>query len=173
MYDSSWLTPTGATEKRGRYGYTQCACRCGVVLASAMLAVDFLSERWNTGNTPRRHTLIRDNERATIIESVADLIMMTAKHEPNPNDEAACLMSDIDLAILGSAPSRFAEYDRQIRHEYDWAPADEFTRGRAALFSSMLARDRIYRTEFFHQEFESSARRNLEYAVRREEDPKP
>src|SRR5262249_40856713 len=50
------------------------------------------------------------------LDRVAALIMAT-KHDAVPNGIDAQLLVDIDLSILGAAPARFDEYERQVRLE--------------------------------------------------------
>ena len=56
-----------------------------------------------------------------ICQRVYDLIMATC-HTATPVEADAQLLVDIDLAILGASPGRFAEYDQQVRAEYSWVP---------------------------------------------------
>jgi predicted metal-dependent HD superfamily phosphohydrolase len=60
---------------------------------------------------------------------------------------------------------KFDEYERQIRSEYSWVPEDAFAKGRSAILSSILARARIYSTEFFYGKYEKSARENLARSI--------
>ena len=82
----------------------------------------------------------------------------------DPQDDAA-LVTDIDLAIFGSAPERFDEYERDIRREYAFAADDEFRRRRAQILQSFLARPTIYATRAFADRFEARARANLQRSV--------
>jgi predicted metal-dependent HD superfamily phosphohydrolase len=59
---------------------------------------------------------------AAIAERVAGLVLLTAGHEAPADDPDAQLLLDVDLAILGAAPARFVEYERQIRAEYAHVP---------------------------------------------------
>lgn len=95
---------------------------------------------------------------------VAALVLAT-RHDaqPAPGDEA--LLTDIDLAILGAAPARFGEYERQVRREYAHVPDEAFRAGRTALLRRLLARDALYATPFFHGRYELAARRNLERSL--------
>jgi len=95
---------------------------------------------------------------------VARLILVT-KHTAPPVTVDEQVLVDIDLSILGQIRSRFDEYERQIRVEYSWVPSDAFAKGRAAILSSILARPRIYSTDFFHSKYEKSARANLERSI--------
>jgi len=101
---------------------------------------------------------------ATVIERIAALIMATAHHEA-PAGSDARLVIDIDLAILGSAPVRFAEYEQQIRSEYAAVPADLYAEKRREVLAGFLARPVIYATPELHARLEEQARMNLRRAV--------
>ena len=101
---------------------------------------------------------------ATAIERIAALIMATAHHEA-PAGSDARLVIDIDLAILGSAPVRFAEYEQQIRSEYAAVPADLYAEKRREVLAGFLARPVIYATPELHARLEEQARMNLRRAV--------
>ena len=95
---------------------------------------------------------------------VAQLVRMT-KHDAMPVDGDAVLLVDIDLAILGAAPPRFAEYEAQVRHEYAWVPEEAFRAGRAAILTTFLGRAHIYGTPWFADELEARARSNLARSI--------
>lgn len=97
---------------------------------------------------------------------VATLVAATS-HSSAPLSPGACLLVDIDLAILGTMPERFDEYERQIRREYGWLSDAEFAAGRAKILRSFLARPSIYFTGFFRDWYEKQARRNLERSLAR------
>jgi predicted metal-dependent HD superfamily phosphohydrolase len=99
------------------------------------------------------------------IQQVTDLIGLT-KHIAEPVDEDGAYLLDIDLAILGAAPVRFAEYEQQVRQEYHWVAWPAFCTGRAQILQSFLQRPTIYRTPFFQARFEAQARTNLAASLR-------
>ncbi|PLK47119.1 N-methyl-D-aspartate receptor NMDAR2C subunit [Uliginosibacterium sp. TH139] len=98
------------------------------------------------------------------IEQVADMILAT-RHATQEAESDTALLLDIDLAILGANPHRFAEYEAQVRAEYAWVAEPAFRTGRAQLLRSFLARPHLYRTAAF-AELESRARGNLDTALR-------
>jgi len=100
---------------------------------------------------------------ATVIERVHDLIMATQSHEAGDDPDRA-IMLDVDLAILGAAPARFADYERQIRAEYAHVPDDAYRTGRARVLAGFAARDPLYRTALFHARYERQAKRNMQHA---------
>ncbi|WP_222846704.1 HD domain-containing protein [Chitinolyticbacter meiyuanensis] len=99
------------------------------------------------------------------IARVRELIL-TTRHDAVPQGEDARLLVDIDLAILGSSPARFAEYQAQIRAEYAWVPGPVFRSKRRAILLALLARTPLYATPALHDEFEIQARSNLAAATR-------
>ena len=52
-----------------------------------------------------------------VVERLHRLILAT-KHNAEPASRDEALLVDVDLAILGAAPERFDEYERQVRVEY-------------------------------------------------------
>jgi predicted metal-dependent HD superfamily phosphohydrolase len=77
------------------------------------------------------------------------------------------LIGDIDLAILGAPPSRFDEYEDQIRKEYVWVPGPLFDHNRARILRQFLARPAIYMTAHFGARFEAQARVNIQRSLTR------
>jgi predicted metal-dependent HD superfamily phosphohydrolase len=72
-------------------------------------------------------------------QRVVRLIMATC-HDVIPVDADEQLLVDIDLAILGASPERFAEYDQQVRAEYDWVPRLIYRMKRKAVLRGFLDR---------------------------------
>jgi predicted metal-dependent HD superfamily phosphohydrolase len=94
-------------------------------------------------------------------------LVMATRHDaaPKEGERDAQLLVDIDLAILGAPPARFAEYERQIRAEYAWVPALVFNARRRALLAGFLARQPLYLSAHFRHALQARARRNLESAL--------
>ncbi|MEZ4707092.1 MAG: hypothetical protein R3A44_07805 [Caldilineaceae bacterium] len=101
-----------------------------------------------------------------IMQRVADLILLT-RHDAPPVDADSALLLDIDLAILGAEPTRFAEYEAQIRQEYAWVPWPIYREKRTAVLQSFLDRSSIYHTSHFKEQFELKARINLMNAIQK------
>lgn len=95
---------------------------------------------------------------------VSALILAT-KHTAAPTEPDQQVLVDIDLAILGAAEPRFAQYQQQIRDEYAFVPEELFKPRRRALLGSFLDRPRIYSTSYFHALLEERARANLRGAL--------
>ncbi len=98
------------------------------------------------------------------IARIHALILDTAHAaEPAPGDPS--LLVDIDLAILGAAPERFAEYERQVRAEYAWVPGFLYRYKRRQLLREFAKRVPLYRTPALRERLEAQARSNLERAI--------
>jgi predicted metal-dependent HD superfamily phosphohydrolase len=95
-----------------------------------------------------------------VASRVADLVLAT-RHLAVPTDPDARLLCDIDLSILGREPSRFAQFEQQIRREYEHVPEPLYAKARAELLAAFLARPAIYQTELFRNRYEATARSNL------------
>ena len=100
---------------------------------------------------------------------VAALIGLTARHgrlAPEEVDRDAALVLDCDMAILGAAPAEFDAYDRGIAAEYrGHVPGWLFKLNRRRFLKGLLARERIFLSEFFHARLDAQARHNLRRAV--------
>lgn len=105
---------------------------------------------------------------------VAELIDLTARHgQFSPadfGDDGFALDTrhflDCDMAILGAKPEVFDAYDRGIEEEYrGHVPGFLFRLNRKRFLKGLLARERIFLSDFFHQRYDAAARRNLERAI--------
>lgn len=104
------------------------------------------------------------------VDRVVLLIHLTADHgrlKPGSlsADPDAQHFLDADMAILGSPPTRYAEYEAQIRREYHALPDEVFAEGRGRFLERLLASDRIYLSAFFGERYEAQARANLRGAL--------
>jgi predicted metal-dependent HD superfamily phosphohydrolase len=98
------------------------------------------------------------------VERVRALILAT-RHSQSPATADERLLVDIDLAILGAAPSRFAEYERQIRDEYGFVPDALFREKRGEILRAFLDRPTLFATRELAARFEPAARANLAQAI--------
>ncbi len=90
-----------------------------------------------------------------------EAIILATRHAGPSEDPDAQLVCDIDLAVLGAAPPRFDQYERDVRAEYAWVPLPIFRVKRAEILMRFLATARIYQTEAFHEQYDEPARHNL------------
>lgn len=100
---------------------------------------------------------------------IADLIRLTAAHGrlgPADVDADAALFLDCDMAILAAPPAAFDAYDRGIASEYRGkVPAFLFKLNRRRFLKGLLAKPRIYLSDFFHERLDAAARNNLRRAI--------
>lgn len=104
------------------------------------------------------------------IERVCEMILATTHQNAFAQGDCA-LMLDIDLAILGADKRRFAEYEAQVRIEYEWIEEAAYRASRSKLLNRFLERPRIYHSAFFHSALENKARHNLKEACLKLETP--
>jgi predicted metal-dependent HD superfamily phosphohydrolase len=112
------------------------------------------SARW------AEETLRAAGVRAEATSRIGALILAT-RHAVRPEEPDARLLVDVDLAILAAPWSRFEEYERQVRQEYDWVPEPAFRAGRARILRGFVDRPSIYSTPWFAERFETRALENL------------
>jgi len=108
--------------------------------------------------------LLQAGAAADVAARVHALVLAT-RHSEVPATPDATLLVDIDLAILGAEPARFAEYERQIRDEYGFVPEDVFRHRRAAILRGFLARPALFSTPAYADRFDALARANLARAI--------
>ena len=111
-----------------------------------------------------QRAMLRAGAPAGAIERVQALIMAT-RHSQVPATPDERLLVDIDLAILGAAPARFDEYERQIRAEYGFVPEAVFRARRGEILRAFLARPELFSTPTCVARFEATARANLAKAI--------
>ena len=108
--------------------------------------------------------LARTGAVVEVVERVRALIMAT-RHSQRPATPDERLLVDIDLAILGAAPARFAEYERQIRDEYGFVAEALFREKRGEILRGFLERPALFATPALSDRFEAAARQNLAQAI--------
>lgn len=97
------------------------------------------------------------------IARIEHLIEATASHTSRQGD--AALVVDVDLSILGAAPSRYDQYEREIRREFASLSDTQYEAGRAFFLRSFLHRELIYATRPFVERLEAQARENITRAL--------
>ena len=95
------------------------------------------------------------------IDEVARLVLLTAGHDPAPDDANGAVLSDADLAVLAGPPDAYAAYASAVRAEYGHLSDAEFTAGRIAVLERLLALPVLYRLLAVTDEWTPRARANL------------
>lgn len=98
---------------------------------------------------------------AADLTEVARLVMVTADHDPAPDDVVGGLVSDADLAVLGGSPAVYTRYTRQVRAEYCDVPDQLFRAGRAQVLRTLLDAGPLFRTTPGAARWQAAADRNL------------
>ncbi len=88
-------------------------------------------------------------------------LVMATKHNNYESTNDGKLIADIDMIILGVTKSEFDKYSREIEQEYSFVDKLTYTKHRIKFVKNMLAKDRIYQTDYFRNKYEQQARQNL------------
>lgn len=101
------------------------------------------------------------------LEQVKSLILSTSKHIPlKPEDSDHQYFLDFDLAILSSDKLTYSAYSDAIREEYNSLFTFlVYNGGRKKVLKSFLDRESLYFSTYFKENFESEARKNLEWEI--------
>ncbi|MDO4919305.1 DUF4031 domain-containing protein [Kocuria sp.] len=100
-------------------------------------------------------------------ERVAELVLVTAEHSPDPGDREACLLVDADLSVLGGPPEDYERYRQAVRREYASVPEDEFRAARTDVLSALLTKPSLFHDPQAVRLWEERARRNLAREIER------
>lgn len=95
------------------------------------------------------------------VEEVARLVRLMGGHRVEVGDLNGAVLSDADLAVLGSDPETYDTYSDDVRHEFAHVPGERFVAGRIAALEGLLERKSIYLTRAGRDAWEKQARANL------------
>ena len=84
-----------------------------------------------------------DDDRVAEVER---LVLLTAGHDPAPEDRNGAVLCDADLAVLAAPAESYAAYASAVRAEYGHLSDEEFTAGRTAVLEHLLSLPALYRT---------------------------
>lgn len=133
-------------------------------LKQAILYHDVIYDTQYNDNEERSaqiaHEALDDLYTDEFINEVERLILITKHHQPDPDDDTGCIITDLDLA--GLASHNYIRHSQQIRKEYASATDVQWYYGRKMFLDSFLARPTIYHTEVGLIRWEDEARRNME-----------
>ena len=108
-----------------------------------------------------RHWLARAGVGEAHTAKVEELVLATTAHSASPDDPAAWVLLDADLAILGADPPAYDRYRLAVREEYAALDEPAWRAGRMAVMSGLLARDPLYGTRAARRRWEATARANI------------
>lgn len=181
---AQWLLLSGAYQKKGRhyhdlehlaYMFDQLDA-CGITpedpecLAAAIFHHDVvyaINRKDNETKSANRAAAVLsrfdwDEDR---IQRCERHIRATAKYRWDEDLDTALLV-DLDLAILGDTPEKYATYAAQVRREYWMYPDFLYRRGRQQVLQHFLAREQLYSTEYFIAKYSAPAQRNLKMELK-------
>lgn len=105
---------------------------------------------------------ISENEPYLESSYIAFLVYMTDYSKIQvTNDNDANLLIDVDFSILGSQPDDYLNYASAIHKEYSHISDEKFLTGRRKFLTGLLSQDRIFKTEYFQDNFEKQALDNI------------
>lgn len=87
-------------------------------------------------------------------------IIATKKHRPSPDPDTN-YFTDADLSILGSDWDDYVPYMHRIQEEYAEYPKEEYQAGRKKALLELCGMERLYKTDYFYEKFEKTARENM------------
>lgn len=108
-----------------------------------------------------REQLAQLSAPAALIQTTANLILMTKNHWSGPSAGDGDYFLDADIAILGAPIAVYDRYASDIRQEYAWATDPTYRSGRTAFLQSTLDRRRLFRTDAFETAYGQQARANI------------
>jgi len=93
--------------------------------------------------------------------------ILATKHQETPEDPDSRIVADIDISIMGHPEAVYLEGEKRIFWEFEWVPAEVGKVLREKYLRGFLGRDRIFATDYFRDEYEDQARKNLVGSLRR------
>jgi len=96
-----------------------------------------------------------------IIEHCKKQILATKSHHKSIDSDTN-YFTDADLSVLGQSWEKYALYYKNVRKEYAIYPAIIYNPGRKKVLNHFLSMDRIFKTDFFYNKFETQAKQNLQ-----------
>ena len=95
------------------------------------------------------------------VDEVERLVLLTAGHDPAPDDADGAVLCDADLAVLAGPPDAYVAYASAVREEYGHLSDREFTAGRIAVLEQLLGLPELYRLPAVAAEWTPRARANM------------
>jgi predicted metal-dependent HD superfamily phosphohydrolase len=96
-----------------------------------------------------------------IVSRCHKLILATKGHHEDPDADINYFI-DADLSILGQPWDIYEKYFRDIRKEYSIYPSLIYNPGRKKVLQHFLSMNNIFKTDFFFEELEERAKKNMQ-----------
>jgi predicted metal-dependent HD superfamily phosphohydrolase len=98
------------------------------------------------------------------IELCKKQILATKSHIRSTDNDTN-YFTDADLSVLGQNWETYLLYYKNVRKEYSIYPALVYNPGRKKVLNHFLSMDRIFKTDFFYNKFETQAKLNLQQEI--------
>ena len=108
--------------------------------------------------------LSRTSLEAENIQLCKAQILATKSHQ-HAKDEDTNYFTDADLSILGQDWETYSAYYKNVRKEYAIYPNFLYNKGRKKALIHFLQMDRLFKTDFFYEQYERQARENLQREI--------
>ena len=109
--------------------------------------------------------LLGDHLSEQQITEIYEIILSTAHHQLYYQEDHHKLFLDIDLAVLAVDLETYQKYTEAIRQEYKMYPNFLYKKGRRGVLNHFLEREQIYFTSHFQDNYEMTARQNLNWEL--------
>jgi predicted metal-dependent HD superfamily phosphohydrolase len=105
---------------------------------------------------------ITEHALPALSDLVVAIILATADHMTLAGASGdTALFLDSDMSILGTPPDVYARYATAVRQEYAAVPEAAYRAGRGQFLRAVLAKPRIFFSDYFHALLDAQARVNL------------
>lgn len=98
------------------------------------------------------------------IENCMKMIMATKDHTASDDDDIN-FFTDADLTILGSTRPAYINYCKDVRKEFSELPDFIYKPGRKSVLQHFLEMPAIYKTQYFFDRYENTARENIRFEL--------
>ena len=102
-----------------------------------------------------------------VIDKCKHQILATKQHLPDPDNDTD-FFTDADLSILGQSWNVYEKYAADVRKEYSIYPDLIYNPGRKKVLQHFLEMNRIFKTEYFFNKYETAARHNLQKEIQQQ-----
>jgi pantetheine-phosphate adenylyltransferase len=99
--------------------------------------------------------------------TIMNHILHTSHNYTGDKDPDTDYVCDIDMAILGYSEDEFDNYEANIRREYAFASDELYKLGRSHFLQKLLDSERIFKTDYFKNKYEDSARANIKKLIKK------
>lgn len=96
----------------------------------------------------------------TTLECCKKQILATKTHLQSPQSDIN-YFNDADLSVLGQPWEEYVQYYKNVRKEYSWYPDFMYNQGRIKVLNHFLNMERIFKTDYFFNQFEKTSRKNI------------